>query len=62
MPFDYIVDDDTIIAHKMNGVVIPAEREFPAEHLEVTSNSDEQAFQSPREQALKVCTRHRLWL
>ena len=29
LPLDYIIDDDIILAYKMNGVVLPPERGFP---------------------------------
>ena len=29
LPFDYVVNNDIIIAHKMNGVTLPPERGFP---------------------------------
>ena len=29
LPLDYIIDNDIIMAHKMNGVVLPPERGFP---------------------------------
>jgi len=29
LPLEYIVDNDILMAHKMNGVVLPPERGFP---------------------------------
>ena len=29
LPLDYLLDNDILIAYKMNNVTLPAEREFP---------------------------------